>query len=176
MIRYVCGFLYAGGQVYLIQKRKPKWMAGKWNGIGGKVEPGENIQQAMHREFVEETGLIGGITWQHFATLNGIEVGAREGNGTPYQVYFFRGMAEDKLTYKEEEHKDRAEITSWWSLDAFPSPEVMLNLNWLIPMAQHLPGYDSPLWIEEWEFQKRFNKTYEDIKCPQESIEPLVLV
>lgn len=29
----------------------------KWNGIGGKIEKGETIDESMEREILEETGL-----------------------------------------------------------------------------------------------------------------------
>lgn len=46
---------------------------GKWNGIGGKVEIGESVEEGMRREIREETGLDvvemrlrGTIVWQDF--------------------------------------------------------------------------------------------------------------
>lgn len=42
--RYVVGFLFDSEfrQVALIRKQKPQWQAGLLNGIGGKIEYGEN--------------------------------------------------------------------------------------------------------------------------------------
>lgn len=55
--QYVVGFAFdAYGAVALINKQKPEWMKGRWNGIGGKIEPGETPQAAMQREFKEEAG------------------------------------------------------------------------------------------------------------------------
>ena len=46
---------------------------GKWNGLGGKLEPGEDIASGMRREIMEETGLQitsmqlrGTISWPGF--------------------------------------------------------------------------------------------------------------
>jgi 8-oxo-dGTP pyrophosphatase MutT (NUDIX family) len=36
--------------VVLMMKRRPHWQGGRWNGVGGRVEPGEDIFTAMHRE------------------------------------------------------------------------------------------------------------------------------
>ena len=65
---YVLGFarddLY---RIALIEKLKPEWQKGLHNGIGGKVEAGEYISQAMSREFFEETGVhipAEGWTWR----------------------------------------------------------------------------------------------------------------
>lgn len=75
MNRYVVGF--AGSislsTVALIQKTRPKWQEGKWNGIGGKIEPGEAPLAAMRREWNEETllKLDPFVSWIHFATIRG---------------------------------------------------------------------------------------------------------
>lgn len=55
---YVLGFAFDDlGRVALICKNKPKWQAGLWNGIGGKIECNESTDKAMTREFHEETGV-----------------------------------------------------------------------------------------------------------------------
>lgn len=60
---YVLGFAFDQyGAVALIQKNRPDWQAGKWNGIGGHREPGETGHEAMSREFQEETSMIIGPT------------------------------------------------------------------------------------------------------------------
>lgn len=57
MQQYVLGFAFTAAGVLLIQKQRPEWQAGRYNGIGGKVEEGEAIAQAMVREFKEEAGV-----------------------------------------------------------------------------------------------------------------------
>ncbi len=43
---------------YLIAKRKPEqWMGNKWCFAGGKVEPGEELSEALVREIWEELGI-----------------------------------------------------------------------------------------------------------------------
>ena len=54
---YVVGFLHYKDEVVLLRKSRPPMLAGKLNGIGGKIEPGEHAVDAMVREFAEETGL-----------------------------------------------------------------------------------------------------------------------
>lgn len=68
----VVGFLLSldGQEVLLVRKNRPAWQKGKLNGVGGHVEEGETPEEAMAREFLEETGSK--VTgWQHFATLLG---------------------------------------------------------------------------------------------------------
>lgn len=59
MTSYVLGFAFSEDDrsVLLILKNRPAFQAGKWNGVGGKIEASETAHQAMVREFREETGL-----------------------------------------------------------------------------------------------------------------------
>ena len=56
-MKYVVGIVYNKENVLLISKKRPTWQAGMLNGIGGKIEPGENPLQAMIRECKEECNL-----------------------------------------------------------------------------------------------------------------------
>lgn len=70
-VRYNICYVTQGGRVLLVNRERPSWM-GCWNGIGGKLEPGEPPREAMIRELEEETGLSpisyrlhfkGAVTW-----------------------------------------------------------------------------------------------------------------
>lgn len=50
------GFLRRDDEI-LIAMKKRGFGAGKWNGFGGKVEPGETVVEAMVREAQEEIGV-----------------------------------------------------------------------------------------------------------------------
>jgi 8-oxo-dGTP diphosphatase/2-hydroxy-dATP diphosphatase len=41
----------------LLGMKKRGFGAGRWNGFGGKVEPGESVEQAAKRELFEESGI-----------------------------------------------------------------------------------------------------------------------
>jgi ADP-ribose pyrophosphatase YjhB (NUDIX family) len=47
----------ADGRVLLVQRGKPPG-EGLWSVPGGRVEPGESLEQAVAREVLEETGLV----------------------------------------------------------------------------------------------------------------------
>lgn len=49
-------FLQRNGQVLLGMKKRG-FGAGKWNGFGGKLEPGESVKVAAARELQEEAGI-----------------------------------------------------------------------------------------------------------------------
>ena len=73
-MKYVLGFLFSENSfsVALIRKTKPKWQAGRLNGIGGKVEEGERYHTAMVREFKEETGVLI-PEWHCFGSMKGAD-------------------------------------------------------------------------------------------------------
>lgn len=56
VITNLCYLLNDRGEVLLQHKRRG-FGAGKWNGPGGKLAPGETIEQSVKREIKEETGL-----------------------------------------------------------------------------------------------------------------------
>jgi len=54
--RAIC-FLTREGEV-LLGKKKEGFGKGNWVGIGGKIEPGETIEQGVIRELQEEIGVV----------------------------------------------------------------------------------------------------------------------
>jgi 8-oxo-dGTP diphosphatase len=74
VIRFVNGFLFSPGLEYVALIKKthgPLGTIGKWNGIGGKVEPGESAHEAMAREFLEEAGVgFASGSWRHYASVS----------------------------------------------------------------------------------------------------------
>lgn len=71
MIRYVLGFCFLPkGLCVLIERTKDHWQRGLVNGIGGSIEPGETIYQAMVREFHEECCVVTHEEqWEHAVTF-----------------------------------------------------------------------------------------------------------
>jgi 8-oxo-dGTP diphosphatase / 2-hydroxy-dATP diphosphatase len=49
--------LIRDGEKLLLGRKKRGFGAGRWNGFGGKLAPGETIEQAAKREVTEECGL-----------------------------------------------------------------------------------------------------------------------
>lgn len=52
-------FVRRQGEVLMLRKHDPavKDGAGRWNGLGGKLEPGEGPEACVRREVMEESGL-----------------------------------------------------------------------------------------------------------------------
>ena len=126
MKRYVLGFLFTSDfkGVWLIRKNKPEWQKGLLNGIGGKIEEGENQMQAMVREFKEEADLD--ITdWREFCIIT---------DGKQFEVYCFVAFSELTPKTVTEEEIVYSEVS------ALPK-DAIVNLNWLVPMGLHSRGF-----------------------------------
>jgi 8-oxo-dGTP diphosphatase len=107
--------------VLILKDHGPDYVVGKWNGVGGKVEDGETIEQAMAREFAEETGVQAlPESWRWFCDL--------EGDG--YQV----SCLVTQLPQDANPQTMEKETVSVWPLDTLPET-VVPNVRWLIPMA-----------------------------------------
>lgn len=123
MTEYVLGFLFNADrtEVLLIQKNRPDWQAGRLNGVGGHVEPGDTTPHAaMRREFEEAAG-VADVAWELFYELSGDD----------WACDVFRAF-DDRAFRAAESRTD--ELVSRWPLAQLPE-FVLPNLRWLIPRA-----------------------------------------
>lgn len=132
LVEYVVGFLFDRNHDYvvLIEKKRPGWMAGLLNGVGGGVEPGESPEDAMRREFKEETG-VEQFIWRRFCTLKTYN-GERHLRCVVHYLAAFasiKHLRNCRTTTDERIGVYRVEI-----VDNLAMP-VMHNLKWIIPMA-----------------------------------------
>lgn len=125
MKNYSIGFIFTQDikHVLLIQKKRPEWQKGKFNGIGGRIEEGENPLDCIVREVFEETTLkIPHDSWLHFGAITNVDK-------TQLSLFccIYQGVPDDAKTNTDEQ-------IAW--VDALALPEKMMsNLRWLIPLA-----------------------------------------
>jgi 8-oxo-dGTP diphosphatase len=124
MKKYALGFVFTPSfeDVLLIHKNRPARQAGKINGVGGKIEEGEDSLGCIVRETLEETGLYTDPhDWINFALMLGkdwsVEVYALVHNGS----------LEDAKTAEDQK-------IEWFNPKNLPT-NVVGNLHWLIPAA-----------------------------------------
>ena len=137
---YVAGFLFSppliGRCVLLIRKARPAWQAGKLNGIGGHIEPGETPINAMEREFYEEAGLTV-LNWRPVAVLTGKQ----------FIVHFFSAWADveffDSARAQTDEPLVRLNLSDMWKAPIIP------NLRFLLPLALDTTGIAKPVMLED---------------------------
>lgn len=127
MISFVCGFAFdiKGESVVLIEKNRPSALAGMHNGVGGRIEFDERPQDAMAREFYEETGLI--VTnWAQFAQIMYL----RDKLIIHFFFTYLQNLSENyRLT------KTTDETPNWVKISDLNNVNVVPDLKWLIPMA-----------------------------------------
>lgn len=130
--RYTLGFVFAkrpsGHHVLLLRKARPAGQAGRFNGVGGKLEAGETPHECMAREAEEEVGLKRPpAEWRRFGSLSD------EG--------FFMDLF---MLYVSSEDMDRALAFSqrtdepadcFGVLELMLLPEVLPNIPYLVQMA-----------------------------------------
>ncbi|GGK23771.1 7,8-dihydro-8-oxoguanine triphosphatase [Caldalkalibacillus thermarum] len=56
MFEYTLCFIRRDNHILMLNREKAPWQ-GMWNGIGGKIDPGESPDTSMKREIAEEAGL-----------------------------------------------------------------------------------------------------------------------
>lgn len=129
---YVVGFMFNQpmDSVVLISKNRPTWQAGKMNGVGGHIEDGETPQQAMEREFREETG-IGYREWVELC----------EHRGPDFVVHYFYATsdrAHSLASTRTDETVDR------YNVDSLDPSRLVPHVGWLLMAAvthHNLPDY-----------------------------------
>lgn len=108
-------FLRNGDDILLAMKKRG-FGAGKWNGVGGKLDPGETIEQAMIRECQEEIEVTP-INYQAIAELDFIQ----DASSTPWHMYVYAFVC-DKWEGNPNETEEMA--PRWFSLDDVPYDDM----------------------------------------------------
>jgi 8-oxo-dGTP diphosphatase len=116
--------------VVLIRKTKPAWQAGKLNCVGGKIEPGETPEEAVRREFCEETGLDVPV-WYRFLDLDLVR-----DNGELICFYSVGNVGQVETTTEETVTVQLVDM-----LMLRPEIETIPNLRWMVQMALSFAKY-----------------------------------
>lgn len=122
-IRYTLCFLTRGEEVLMLHRHNPP-NQGLWNGVGGRLEPGESPRNCVIREVREETGFC--VDAVHFAgllTWDGFET-------PPGGLYIFTAEA------PEGDAADCSEGELSWKPRAwvFSATEVVSNIHVFAPL------------------------------------------
>lgn len=122
MIYTLC-FLTRGEKVLMLHRNKPP-NQGLWNGVGGRIEPGETPYDCVLREVFEETGyhldaahFAGILTWKGFEISNG-------------GLYLFTAPAPEGDPGPCSEGDLEWQSYAW----ACSSPDVVSNLHYVLPL------------------------------------------
>lgn len=124
MENMVLGFYFAknSSTVLLVKKARPDWQKGKLNGIGGHIEDGESPEQAMIREFREETGTEV-RDWAKVTILS----------GNDWMAHVFRSFGNVMEVQGTED-----EPVGYFTINDVANmgmDKILHNLKWLIPLC-----------------------------------------
>lgn len=120
-------FIERDAEVLLLRGGNHKWFAGQYNGIGGHVEPEEDVMTAAAREVVEETGLTPGM-------LTLVAVIHIVGDAPGVLLFVFRGSAEGIVRSSDEG------VLEWVPVDKIDTYPLVPDLYWLLPRALNHRG------------------------------------
>jgi len=118
-------FLTKNDEVLLAMK-KVRFGAGWWNGIGGKGEPGESIEQALVRECQEEISVTP-LSWHKAAELDFI----LDANTTPWHMYVHAFLVDE---WQGEPCESEEMAPEWFKKDTLPYDQMWPADNEWIPL------------------------------------------
>jgi mutator protein MutT len=119
-------FLRKGGQVLLAEKKRG-FGEGKFNGIGGKLELGETVEQAMIRETQEEIGVTP-TEYEQVATVDFDEFikGAREN----VRMYIYVASEWDGEPAETDEMHPK-----WFDVENLPYDKMFADDEYWLPLV-----------------------------------------
>jgi 8-oxo-dGTP diphosphatase len=127
-------FILDGGRVLLIRKKRG-FGAGKINGPGGKLEPGETPLQSAIRETQEEIG----VTPQELEEAGVLHFQFADGYSLLCTVFLARAHAGEPIETEEA-------LPLWFALDAIPFEQMWADDRHWLPDA--LAGRRFDAWFE----------------------------
>ncbi|CAB3978054.1 7,8-dihydro-8-oxoguanine triphosphatase [Paramuricea clavata] len=120
---YTLAFVLDAGRILLGMKKRG-FGAGRWNGFGGKVDPGESIEAAAKRELFEECNLTA-------KNLGHVGILKFEFVGEPriMEVHVFKTSSYEGSVQESEEMRPQ-----WFQTDQIPFPDMWPDDDLWFPM------------------------------------------
>ncbi len=130
------------GDKILLHYKKRGHGAGKWNGVGGKIEPGETPEMCAHREAMEEMGV----------DIKNVELAGK--------IKFHDVMGEDWLVYvfRAEIHGTPAEseesYPQWFPVTEIPYEDMWEDDRYWLPLVINNLNFDAEFWFQGEKMQR----------------------
>lgn len=111
-IRRVLLFLVRDGQILLAMKKRG-FGEGKWNGVGGKIEAGESLEQALVRETQEEIGVTPTNYWP-VAELDFVQDAETD---EPWHMYVYAYICDQ---WEDDPTESEEMAPAWYDIYSIP--------------------------------------------------------
>ena len=135
--RTLCFVMHGAEVLLLLGGAKKRLWAGRYNGLGGHVEPDEDIYTSVRREVREEAGLE-----VLDLRLRGV-VHADVGDPVAGILFFvFTATTDDKNVLPSDEG-----TLEWWPAKALPTDRLVEDLPVLLPKVLSMGPTDPPLFV-----------------------------
>ncbi len=118
-------YIHQQGRTLMLHRVKKEGdiHANKWNGLGGKLEPGESPEECVIREVEEESGLI-----VHHPQLRGMLTFPRFSKGEDWYVFLFEVASfSGQLIESPEGDLAWIEDEQLYSLNLWPGDRIFLR-------------------------------------------------
>lgn len=111
-IRRTLLFLRSSDQLLLAMKKRG-FGEGKWNGVGGKIEEGESLEDALVRECIEEIGVTPN-SWTAVGELDFVQDAETE---DPWHMFVYAYMCDD---WEGEPAESEEMMPKWFHIEDIP--------------------------------------------------------
>ncbi|MCZ8514528.1 8-oxo-dGTP diphosphatase [Paenibacillus filicis] len=129
MLKYTICFIKRGDELLLLNRERAPWM-GIWNGVGGKLEPGETPDRSILREIREETGIeLASVRFKGLVTW--LTDGSRYGG-----MYTYLGEVAPSFPYPTPRPTEEG-LLDWKAIDWILHPSnqgVAANIPLFLPL------------------------------------------
>jgi 8-oxo-dGTP diphosphatase len=147
MISYVLGFAFSKdfSEILLISKNKPEWQKGLYNGVGGKIEAFESPNEAMVREFREESNIdTKAENWKRVCQMGDYSTWDCEVFTTVLDnIHNYKNLTEEKCSVFAIRNYDGDDKENMNKIN-LPS-NCIENLKWLIPLC--IDCYEKDIFV-----------------------------
>jgi mutator protein MutT len=114
-IRRTLLFLIKDDQILLAMKKRG-FGAGKWNGVGGKLDEGETVEQALVRECQEEIN-VAPTQYEKVAELDFVQ----DADSNPWHMYVYAYTCRD---WEGEPEETEEMAPKWYPLNQIPYADM----------------------------------------------------